>query len=118
MSLLRAEHGDRDHDRVGSHGESADGLRTPVAALDFVEKNAAGQARALGVQRGGAAVDVVVAGAAAGELELAQAEGLLREKGKKLLACVGHGFHHNKSRQAGASAGLGGNQAQAAILDR
>ena len=96
MSLLRAEHGDGDDDGVGSHGESADGLRTPVAALDFVEKDAGGEARALGVQGGGAAVDVVVAGAAAGELELAKAEGLLRKKGEELLASVGHGVHDSK----------------------
>src|ERR1017187_9698159 len=107
VRFLGAEHGDGDDDGVGPHGESSDGLGTPVAAVDFIEKDAAGEARAFGVQGGGAAVDVVVAGAAAGELELAQAKGLLRKKSEKLLARVRHGDHHSKRRTEGASARAG-----------
>ncbi len=77
-----------DDDGIGAHGEASNGLRTPAAALDLIEKDAAGQPRAFGVQRGGAAVNVVVAGAAAGELELSEAEGLLRDESEELLARV------------------------------
>ena len=45
----------------------------------------AGEAAAFGVERGGAAVDVVVAGAAGGELELAEPEAGAGEEGEKLL---------------------------------
>ena len=45
----------------------------------------AGEAAAFGVEGGGAAVDVVVAGAAGGELELAELEADAGEKREKLL---------------------------------
>jgi hypothetical protein len=76
-----AHHRHRHHDGIGSHGEAADGLRLPSPLPDFVEKNFAGQARALGVKSRGAAVDVVVAGAAGRQLELAQPERLVRRAG-------------------------------------
>ena len=50
------------------------------------EKHLAGQARALGVKSRGAAVDVVVAGAARRELELAQPERLVGEQAQQILA--------------------------------
>src|SRR3954467_2007811 len=34
--LLRAQHSDTDYDRIGAHGQSADGLRTPAALHDLV----------------------------------------------------------------------------------
>ena len=45
----------------------------------------AGESAALCVQRGGSAVDVVVAGAARRELELAKAEAQAREQREELL---------------------------------
>ena len=51
-----------------------------------------GEPAAFGVQRGGAAVDVVVARPAGGELELAEAETDSGEKGEKLLG-VGFSGH-------------------------
>ena len=54
-----------------------------------IEDSEAGKASALGVQRGGAAVDVVVAAPAGRELEVAELEGLAREKGEELLAVSG-----------------------------
>ena len=54
------------------------------------EDGVAGEAAAFGVQRGGAAVDVVVAGAAGGELELAEAEAGAGEKREQLLGVGGH----------------------------
>ena len=43
-------------------------------SFEQIEDRLAGEAAAFGVERGGAAVDVVVAGAAGGELELAEIE--------------------------------------------
>src|SRR3974390_3307518 len=87
-----ARHGDGDHDWVGAHGEAADGLRVPTTGANFVEKDLASELRAARIKRGGAAIDVIVAGASGGELELAQLEGLAREQAQQFLACVGHEF--------------------------
>ena len=69
------------YDRIGSHGQAADGLRVPASFFDFLQKNRACQLGASGIECGGAAVDVVVAGAAGGELEFSQAEGLFGQQG-------------------------------------
>jgi hypothetical protein len=53
----------------------------------------AGETAALGVKGGGAAVHVVIAGAARGELELAKAEAETSEKREELLG-VSRGGHH------------------------
>ena len=45
---------------VGSHGESADGLGLGEVLGDEVVEDEAGEAATLGVEGGGAAVDVVV----------------------------------------------------------
>ncbi len=55
------------------------------------EDGLAGETTAFGVERGGAAVDVVVAGAAGGELELAEFEAGAGEKREKLLGEGGLG---------------------------
>ena len=52
---------------------------------NFVEKDLPGQARALGCQSGGAAVDVVVAGASGREFELSQPEGLGGQQTQQIL---------------------------------
>ena len=90
--LLRAPGaggGDVGDDGVGAHGESADGLGVDVILFKEFETACAGEASALGVERGGAAVDVVVAGAAGGELELAELEADAGEKREELLGVGG-----------------------------
>ena len=48
---------------------SADGVGFPALLADLFEKNLADQLRAASIERGGAAIDVIVAGAAGGQLE-------------------------------------------------
>ncbi len=60
-----------------------------------------GEAAALGVQRGGAAVDVVVAGAAGGQLELAETEAGAGEKREQLLSVGWSGHQGDCSRARG-----------------
>src|ERR1700722_2507316 len=52
------------HHRVGSHGQATDGLRPPSALANFLEEDLAGKLRAACVQRGGAAIHVIVTGTA------------------------------------------------------
>ncbi len=66
--------GDGDDDGVGTHGQSADGVRFPALLPDFSEKDFADELCPTGVERSDAAVDVIVAGAARGQLKLAQAK--------------------------------------------
>ena len=61
--------------RVGAHGEAADGFGLGDVLADEVVEDEAGEAAAFGVERGGAAVDVVVGLLAAGEGEVAEFEG-------------------------------------------
>ena len=93
--LLRvpgAGRGDVGDDGVGAHGESADGRGLELVVVDEVEDGEAGEASALGVEGGGAAVDVVVAGGAGGELEFAEFEGGAGEEREEGLAVAGgHG---------------------------
>src|SRR5262245_9202829 len=77
---LAAGHGNRDHDRICAHGQAADGLRFPSALPDFFGEDLSGELRPARIERCGAAVDVVVAGAARRQLELAQSERLMRKK--------------------------------------
>ena len=86
--FLRAPGAGRGHigdDGVGAHGESADGFGVDSVCFQQFENGVAGEAAAFGVQRRGAAIDVVVAGAAGGELELAELEADAGEDGEKLL---------------------------------
>jgi hypothetical protein len=77
-------------DGICAHGESADGLRIDVILFQKFKHGVPGEAAAFGVKRGGAAVNVVVAGAAGGELELAELEAGAGEEGEKLLGVGGH----------------------------
>ena len=77
LNALRTQHGDGGHNRIGAQREPAHRLRLRAAVVDFLVKHPAHQARALAAQGGGAAINVVVAGAAGGDLELAQMERLL-----------------------------------------
>ena len=62
--MRSADHGHGDNDRIGAHGQTANGVGVPSLLADFLEKHLAGELRAARVERRGAAVDVVVAGAA------------------------------------------------------
>ena len=84
--------GDVGNDRVSAHGEPADGFSLNTLRFKQLEEGMACEAAALGVQGGGAAVDVIVAGAAGGELELAETKAELSEQGEQLLG-VGWGGH-------------------------
>ncbi len=78
---------------VGSHGESADGFGLREVLPEEVVEDEAGEAAAFGVEGGGAAVDVVVGLLAAGEGEVAEAEGEGRDEIEEVGAVVGwHGF--------------------------
>ena len=78
---------------VGSHGEAADGLGLGEVLANEVVQHEAGEAAAFGVQRGGAAVDVVVGLLAAGEGEVAESEGEGRDQVEQVGAVVGcHGL--------------------------
>ena len=101
---LRAGRGHVGDDGISAEGESADGLKSggsgeQAALAQGVEDDQAGEPNAFSVERGGAAVDVVVAGAAGGKLEAAETEadgGQKREKLRSGGARVGgagvHGF--------------------------
>jgi hypothetical protein len=85
--------GDVGDEGVGSHGESADGFGLGEVLPEEVVEDEAGEAAAFGVEGGGAAVDVVVGLLAAGEGEVAEAEGVGRDEIEEVGAVVGgHGF--------------------------
>ncbi len=84
--MLRAGDRYRGDDRIGAQSQAADGMRIEMMFVQQIENGEAGEARAFGVQGGGAAVDVVVATAAGGELEVAQLEGLAGKQSEQLLA--------------------------------
>jgi len=78
--------------RVGSHGESADGIGVgEVLAYEVVHQEA-GEPATFGVQGGGAAVDVVVGLLATGEGEVAETEGEGCDEVEEVDAVVGHGL--------------------------
>ena len=84
---------------VGAEGEAADGDGVGDVAADEGVEDEAGEARAFGVECGGAAVDVVVGLLAGGEGEAAEAEGESGEEVKEIVA-VGVG-HRAEARRAG-----------------
>jgi hypothetical protein len=80
-------------DGIGAEGEAADGFDRDAVLGEQVEDGVAGETASFSMKRGGAAVDVVVAGAAGGELELAEAEAEAGEQREQLLG-VSWGGHH------------------------
>ena len=72
--------GDVRDEGVGPHGEAADGDGGGAMLADEVEEDDAGEAAAFGVERGDAAVDVVVGTLAGGEGEVAGSEGKAGEE--------------------------------------
>ena len=85
--------GDIAHDGVGAHGKSAYGIRCYAMLLKKFQHGVAGETPAFGMQRGGAAGDVVVACAAGGKLELAEAEAGAGKKREQLLGVCWLGHH-------------------------
>ena len=63
-------------ERVCAHGQAADGDGGRHVLADEVVEEYAGEAAAFGVERGGAAVDVIVRSLAAGEGEVTEPEGV------------------------------------------
>ena len=84
--------GDGHYDRIGSHGQSAYRIGVPALAPHFIEEYLADQLRATSVERSGAAIDVVVAGAAGREFEFAEAKRFLGEQLQEFLTGGGHEF--------------------------
>src|SRR5579871_690672 len=70
--------------RIGAHRETADGLGLDSVLLQEFEDGVAGESASFGMERSGAAVDVVVACAAGRELELAKLKANARENGEQL----------------------------------
>lgn len=65
---------DANHNWVSAHSEAADGVGVPVLRPHFFQEDQAGEARSASVKRGGAAVDVIVAGATGRKFEFAEAK--------------------------------------------
>ena len=83
--------GDVGDERVCAHGEASDGFGLREVAADKVVEDDAGETAALGVQRGDAAVDVVVAAGSAGEGEVAELEGEGGDEVEQGRVVVDHG---------------------------
>ena len=82
------------NDGVGAHGESADRLGNDRLFFQELKNRVPGEASALGVERGGAAVDVVIACAARRKLELAETKAGSGEQREQLLG-VGRCGHRD-----------------------
>src|SRR5580658_3144212 len=87
----------RDHNRIRPHREPADSTSLPTALPNLLDKNFPGQALALRVERGSAAVDVVVAGPTGRKFELTQPERLVSQRAQQFLTRGGNptGRHEN-----------------------
>ena len=70
-----AGRGDVGDDRIGAHCQSSDRVGLQAVMVEQVQNSEPGQAAALGVQSGGAAVDVVIALGAGGEGKFPQLKG-------------------------------------------
>ena len=107
---LRAPCAGRGHvgnNRVGAHGEPANGFRIHAFFFEQIEHRVAGETAALRVQRGGAAVDVVVARASGGKLELAKPKASAGQKSEQLFAVIWIG-HRNRFYRIGERLPAGG----------
>ena len=87
-----AGHSYGNNNRIGSHGEAANRGRFPFLLAYLVEKDLAHELSASGIQRGGAAVDVIVARRSGRQLEFTEAKRLAGEHSQELLAGGGHEF--------------------------
>jgi hypothetical protein len=74
------------NDGIGSHGQPAHRLRLPALLLNEFQKDTSGKFRAMGMKRGGAAINVVVAFAAGSQRKFTQAERVGSQQIEKLFA--------------------------------
>src|SRR6185437_9026575 len=80
-----AGHGNRDGQWIRAHGEPTDSIGLPTAGVYFIQQCLASELGSASVQSRRAAIDVVVAGAARGELEFTQAKRFRRQQTQKFL---------------------------------
>src|SRR6185312_16298016 len=83
---LRTHDRGGNHNGIGAHGQAAHGISLPALLPKQIEKNLTGKRGTLRVQRGGAAVNVVIAFCAGGKSKLAEAERDSCQQIKKLFA--------------------------------
>jgi hypothetical protein len=93
---LATRNGDRNYDRIGTHGQSANGLGPPSALLNLVEEDSPGELRPARIQSCGAAIHVVIAGSTGRKFELSQTKRLGCQQMQKFLT----GRRHGKSKIA------------------
>ena len=77
--------------RIRSHRQSANSIGASSILLEKLEQGETGETAAFGMERGGAAVNVVVACPAGRKLELPQPEAGAGEQGKQLGTVAGGG---------------------------
>src|SRR5487761_1572283 len=87
--------GDVGHERIRAHGEASDRLRMQFMLPDQIVQREAGKSAAFGMQRGSAAIDVVVAVRAGGESEISQAKGEGRNQVEQRGARIGGVGHRS-----------------------
>src|SRR5262249_40865299 len=63
-------------DRVGPHGQPADGARFPSLVAEEIEEDASGELRPASMEGGGAAIDVVIALQSGRKREFSQTKGV------------------------------------------
>lgn len=96
LGTPRAGSCDIGDDGISAQGEPAYCFGEDPVVLEKFKDGVAGEATALGVKCGGSAIDVVVAGAARRELELAELEAGAREEREELLGVGGTGGIHQR----------------------
>src|SRR5581483_3621710 len=89
---LAADYRGSHDDGVRAHSQTAYGLGSPATLSNLFEEDLAGEPCSAGIQGCGPAIDVIVAGPARGELELAKPKRLLREQTHQLITSGGHEF--------------------------
>jgi len=97
-------------DGVSTHGEAAHSVRIDSFLIQQFENCVSGKATTLSVERGGPAVDIVIARAAGRELELTETKaGACKDREK--LICVSRGGHQGDCKRAGnRDQGVGSNR--------
>ena len=87
-----AGRGDVGDDGISAHGETADSFGLDAFLLKEFEYGVSREAATFGIQCGRAAIDVVIAGAAGGELELPELKAGAGEEREELFAVgsLGH----------------------------
>ena len=87
---IAAYDGDRYSKRISTHRQPADRFRIPTPRANLIQKNLSRQLSAACIERRGSAIDVVLAGASRGELELAKTKRLGCEQAQQFLSRSKH----------------------------